>query len=46
MQENIKQAGAELCRAQVKLGWPASSSSLQFKHFMSLKNGTIQRKLW
>jgi hypothetical protein len=35
-----KQAGAELCQAHVKLGWPASSFSLQFKLFMSLKIGT------
>ena len=29
--EKKKQAGAELCQAQVKLGWPVSSFSLRFK---------------
>jgi hypothetical protein len=33
---NEKQAGAELCQAQVKLGWPANPFSQRFKLFMSL----------
>jgi hypothetical protein len=37
LEKKEKQAGAELCQAQVKLGWPASSFSLRFKFFMSLK---------
>ena len=39
-EKRTKQAGAELCQAQVKLGWPASSFSLRFKLVMSLKIGT------
>ena len=34
---NFKQAGAELCQAQVKLSWLASSFSLQYKLSLSLK---------
>ena len=40
-EEEEKQAGAELCQAQVKLGSQASSLSLPFKISLTLKIGTL-----
>jgi hypothetical protein len=40
MEIKEKQAGAELCQAQVKLGYPARSLKLPFKLSLSLKIGT------
>jgi hypothetical protein len=41
MQENARQAGAELCQAQAKLSYPASSLNLAMKLFFQVEMNKV-----